>query len=122
MALIAYSTCARQPPGTSATAGKRRPDRSLRCASTLTPLIQFNGDGKPTRTDLAAALSRQRIAMEIPSDIGCVKRKIPAWRENRLPTRWAFTEALLTEFFVAEFTIIVEADRARLFTCSKKGR
>jgi predicted GNAT superfamily acetyltransferase len=72
--------------------------------STLTPLIRFNGDGKPVPTDLAAALSRQRIAVEIPSDIVEVERKDPALsREWRLHTRWAFTEALKSEFFVAEF-------------------
>lgn len=76
----------------------------LDALSTLTPLIRFNGDGKPVPTDLAAALSRQRIAIEIPSDIGQLERKDPAlsraWRQQ---TRWAFTEALKAEFFVAEF-------------------
>jgi predicted GNAT superfamily acetyltransferase len=72
--------------------------------STLTPLIRFNGDGKPVPTDLAAALSRQRIAIEIPSDIGDVEQRNPALaREWRLQTRWAFTEALKSEFLVAEF-------------------
>ena len=72
--------------------------------STLTPLIRFNGDGKPVPTDLAAALSRQRIAIEIPSDIGDVEQRDPALaREWRLQTRWAFTEALKSEFLVAEF-------------------
>ena len=72
--------------------------------SNLLPLIQFNGDGKPARTDLAAALSRQRIAIEIPSDILSVERKDPGLaREWRLATRWAFTEALKAGFFVAEF-------------------
>jgi predicted GNAT superfamily acetyltransferase len=84
--------------------GKDRRAELLDALSTLTPLIRFNGDGKPDRTDLAAALSRQRIAIEIPSDIGHVERKDPALaREWRLQTRWAFTEALKTEFFVAEF-------------------
>jgi predicted GNAT superfamily acetyltransferase len=67
-------------------------------------LVQFNGDGKPAGTNLAAALSRQRIAIEIPSDIASVERKDQALaREWRLQTRWAFTEALKAEFFVAEF-------------------
>src|SRR3954468_7049096 len=35
----------------------------------LQPLVQFNGDGKPLRNDLAAALARQRVAIQIPSDI-----------------------------------------------------
>jgi len=76
----------------------------LDALSTLTPLVQFNGDGKPVCTDLAAALSRQRIAIEIPSDIGSVETKDAALaREWRLQTRWAFTEALHAEFIVAEF-------------------
>src|SRR5690349_14581756 len=37
--------------------------------SRLQPLVRFNGDGKPVPTDLSAALQRQRIAIEIPSDI-----------------------------------------------------
>src|SRR5206468_3216265 len=72
--------------------------------SRLLPLIRFNGDGKPARTDLAAALTRQRIAIEIPSDIHFIERKDPELaREWRLATRWAFTEALKAGFFVAEF-------------------
>jgi predicted GNAT superfamily acetyltransferase len=76
----------------------------LDALSTLTPLIHFNGDGKPACTDLTAALNRQRIAIEIPSDIVEVERKDPAlaW-EWRLQTRWAFTEALNAGFSVAEF-------------------
>ena len=70
----------------------------------LKPLVQFNGDGKPLRHDLSSALARQRIAIQIPSDIGAVEQKDPALaREWRQATRWAFTEALRTGFFVAEF-------------------
>jgi predicted GNAT superfamily acetyltransferase len=84
--------------------GKDNRAEILDALSTLTPLIRFNGDGKPVPTDLAAAVSRQRIAIEIPSDIGHVERKDPALaKEWRLQTRWAFTEALKAEFFVAEF-------------------
>src|SRR6266852_418412 len=43
--------------------------------SRLQPLIRFNGDGKPARTDLDAALTRQRIAIEIPSDIVSIEQK-----------------------------------------------
>jgi len=77
---------------------------SLDTLSRLTPLIRFNGDGRPERTDLSAALSRQRIAIEIPSDIGGIENKnielAKLWRDE---TRWAFTEALKGGFFVAEF-------------------
>ena len=70
----------------------------------LQPLVRFNGDGKPAVSDLSAALQRQRIAIEIPSDIGAVEARDPElarrWREA---TRWAFTESLQAGFFVAEF-------------------
>jgi len=72
--------------------------------SRLSPLIRFNGDGRPVRTDLQDALSRQRIAIEIPSDIGLVEKKDQSVaREWRDETRWAFSEALRAGFFVAEF-------------------
>jgi predicted GNAT superfamily acetyltransferase len=72
--------------------------------SRLQPLLQFNGDGKPLRNDLAAARARQRIAIQIPSDILAVEQKDPGLaREWREATRWAFTEAVRAGFFVAEF-------------------
>ncbi len=76
----------------------------LDALSTLTALVKFNGEGKPAATDLVAALSRQRIAIEIPSDIAQVEQKDPILaREWRQQTRWAFTAALQAGFFVAEF-------------------
>jgi predicted GNAT superfamily acetyltransferase len=76
----------------------------LDALSRLAPLIRFNGDGKPDRTDLSAAVARQRVAIEIPSDIAVIEQKDPALaREWRLATRWAFTETLKAGFFVAEF-------------------
>jgi predicted GNAT superfamily acetyltransferase len=84
--------------------GKDSRAEILDALSILTPLIQFNGDGKPVCADLASALSRQRIAIEIPSDIAQVERKDPTLaREWRQQTRWAFTEALKAGFLVAEF-------------------
>jgi predicted GNAT superfamily acetyltransferase len=84
--------------------GKNNRAEILDALSTLTPLIQFNGDGKPVSTEHTAALNRQRIAIEIPSDIGHVELKDPALaREWRLQTRWAFSEALRADFLVTEF-------------------
>jgi predicted GNAT superfamily acetyltransferase len=84
--------------------GKDYRPEVLDAFSRLQPLVQFNGDGKPLRNDLSAALARQRIAIQIPSDIGAVERKDPGLaREWREATRWAFTEALQAGFFVAEF-------------------
>ncbi len=80
--------------------------------SRLTPLIRFNGDGRPERTPLAAALSRQRIAIEIPSNIGIIEEKdIALAKEWRQETRWAFTEALKSGFFVAEFCRVVRGNQ-----------
>src|SRR6266436_3442385 len=84
--------------------GKDYRPEVLDAFSRLQPLVQFNGDGKPLRNDLATALARQRIAIQIPSDIGTVEHKDPGLaREWRTSTRWAFTEALRAGFFVAEF-------------------
>jgi predicted GNAT superfamily acetyltransferase len=84
--------------------GKDYRPEVLDVCSRLQPLVQFNGDGKPLRNDLAAALARQRVAIQIPSDIVAVEQKDPGLaREWRTATRWAFTEALRAGFFVAEF-------------------
>ncbi|HXW94000.1 MAG TPA: GNAT family N-acetyltransferase [Terriglobales bacterium] len=84
--------------------GKEGRAEMLDLLATLSPLVQFNGDGHPCRADLAAALQRQRVAIEIPSDILAVERRDPALaREWRCATRWAFTETLQAGFFVAEF-------------------
>jgi predicted GNAT superfamily acetyltransferase len=83
---------------------KEHRTQALEALATLTPLVRFHAGGTPERTELPAALKRQRIAIEIPSDIGEVERRDAALaREWRLATRWAFTEALGAGFFVAEF-------------------
>lgn len=72
--------------------------------STVVPLVRFDGTGRPLRSDLGAALGRQRVAIEIPSDIGYVEHKDPELAKRwRMDTRWAFSEALSAGFFVAEF-------------------
>jgi|SRR5579863_8228164 len=84
--------------------GKENRAEVVDALSTLTPLIRFNGNGKPAATELDAALNRQRISIEIPSDIAYVERKDPALaREWRMQTRWAFTETLKAGFLVTEF-------------------
>ncbi len=84
--------------------GKDYRPEVLDAFSRLQPLVQFNGDGRPLRNDLSAALARQRIAIQIPSDIGAVEQKdLGLARGWRQATRWAFTEALRAGFFVAEF-------------------
>lgn len=102
--------------------GKDHRGEMLDALRTLQPLIQFNAHGKPTRTDLSAALLRQRIAIEIPSDIGSVEQKDPALAcEWRLETRWAFTEALHSGFFVAEFCRTVRGQQGPGVYLLEKG-
>jgi predicted GNAT superfamily acetyltransferase len=84
--------------------GKTNRTEILDALASITPLIRFNGDGRPARGDLAAALKRQRIAIEIPSDIVEVERTNPQLAaEWRSATRWAFVETLRAGFLVAEF-------------------
>jgi predicted GNAT superfamily acetyltransferase len=68
------------------------------------PLVGFNGDGRPVRGDLSAALGRQRVCIEIPGNIVEVERREPAVaREWRLATRWAFGESLKAGFSVVDY-------------------
>jgi predicted GNAT superfamily acetyltransferase len=84
--------------------GKRNRAEVLDALSTVLPLVRFNGDGKPARTDLQAALRRQRVVIEIPGHVFDIEKKDPELaRQWRLDTRWAFTEVLAAGFFVAEF-------------------
>jgi predicted GNAT superfamily acetyltransferase len=84
--------------------GKHSQSDVLDTLPNVMPLVRFNGDGKPVRSDLAEATARQRICIEIPSDINLLEQKDPAlakaWRDA---TRWAFSESLKAGFFVAEF-------------------
>ena len=84
--------------------GKDGRGELLEVLSHLQPLVRFDGSGRPLTTDLAGAVSRQRICIEIPSDINSLQEKDFAlarqWREA---TRWAFTESLKAGFFVSGF-------------------
>ena len=72
--------------------------------STLSPLIVFNGNGRPVRSNLDTATGRQRIAIEVPPNIDSIENEdLPLARDWRLATRWAFTGVLKAGFFVAEF-------------------
>jgi predicted GNAT superfamily acetyltransferase len=71
----------------------------------LEPLVRFNGAGRPAEGDLGAALSRQRIAIEIPGDMDRIEQKDKDLaRHWRLATRHAFTAALQAGFIVKEFS------------------
>jgi predicted GNAT superfamily acetyltransferase len=84
--------------GTSA-----RPE-TLDALKLLVPLVAFNGNGRPALADLKESLARQRLSIEIPGDILAMERSdMGLAREWRSATRWAFTEALQSGFFVAEY-------------------
>ena len=103
--------------------GKDNRSEMLDILKTLSPLINFNGDGRPHRADLSTAIQRQRIAIEIPSDILAVEKKDPGlarkWREE---TRWAFLEALKAGFFVAEFCRTVRGQQGPGVYLLEKGK
>jgi predicted GNAT superfamily acetyltransferase len=102
--------------------GKNNRAEMLDALRTVIPLIQFNGDGRPLRTELATAVQRQRIAIEIPGDIQAVEKKDPALaRAWRLETRWAFSEALKAGFFVAEFCRTVRGQQGPSVYLLEKG-
>jgi predicted GNAT superfamily acetyltransferase len=106
-------------------AGKKTDLRTetLDALSTVQPLILFSGDGRPVRSDLEAALRRQRLAIEIPSEINSIERKDPELaREWRMATRWAFTESLRAGFQVAEFSRTIRGQQGPGAYLLEKGR
>jgi predicted GNAT superfamily acetyltransferase len=85
-------------------AGKNVRAETLDALRLLAPLVRFDPSGKPARADLAEALARQRVSIEIPGDILEVERAdMGLAREWRDATRGAFREALKAGFVVAEF-------------------
>ncbi len=85
-------------------AGKDGRAETLDALLLLAPLVSFNGDGRPARADLKESLARQRVSIEIPGEILEVERAdMGLAREWREATRWAFTEAIGSGFYVAEF-------------------
>ena len=77
---------------------------SLDALKHLDPFVRFNGEGIPVFADASAALSRQRIAIEIPGDIARMEQDdMSLAREWRTATRTAFIAALQAEFVVKEF-------------------
>jgi predicted GNAT superfamily acetyltransferase len=85
-------------------AGKSTRTETLDALRLLAPLVRFNGDGRPVRSNLADSLSRQRVSIEIPGEILDVERTdMDLAREWREATRWAFREAVKAGFLVAEF-------------------
>ena len=103
--------------------GKDNRSEMLDTLKTLSPLVTFNADGRPHRAEIADAVQRQRIAIEIPSDILSIEGKDPALaQEWRMATRWAFTEALKSGFFVAEFCRTVRGQQGPGVYLLEKGK
>jgi len=70
----------------------------------LPPLVAFNGDGQPAESNLSEALSRQRIAIEIPGEIASIEANdIALARRWRMATRKAFAAAIDAGFYVTQF-------------------
>ncbi|MGB6387484.1 MAG: GNAT family N-acetyltransferase [Terriglobales bacterium] len=84
--------------------GKDTRAETLDAMKLLAPLVRFDPSGKPGRADLAESLGRQRVSIEIPSDILEVEHTdMGLAREWRDATRWAFREAVKAGFVVTEF-------------------
>lgn len=84
--------------------GKDKSAEVLDTLKHLDPLIRFNGDGRPAEGDPTTLLSRQRVAIEIPREIGQMEHSdLPRAREWRLATRRAFMKSLSAGFVVKEF-------------------
>jgi predicted GNAT superfamily acetyltransferase len=102
--------------------GKDNRAEMLDALSTLSPLVHFNGDGHPVLGDISEALARQRIAIEIPSDINAIETKDPKLaRDWRLMTRQAFVGALQAGFFVADFCRTVRGQQGPGVYLLEKG-
>ena len=103
--------------------GKDNRSEMVDTLKTLSALVSFNGDGRPHRAELTDAVQRQRIAIEIPSDILSIEQKDPALaHEWRTATRWAFTEARKSGFFVAEFCRTVRGQQGPGVYLLEKGK
>ncbi len=86
-------------------AKKNQQAETLDALKLLAPLVRFDPTGKPARADLAEALSRQRVSVEIPGDILQVERTdMVLAREWREATRWALSESVKAGFIVTEFS------------------
>ena len=95
----------------------------LDALSTLAPLVLFNGNGRPARSSPAGGLARQRIAIEVPSDIAVIEKQdsplagIGVWQPaGPSPKR------LQAGFFVAEFCRTVRGQQGPGVYLLEKGK
>jgi predicted GNAT superfamily acetyltransferase len=102
--------------------GKSNRNEILDALAVLSPLVHFSGRGRPGRTSMSAALSRQRVAIEVPCDILELEKEDPRLaRDWRLSTRCAFGEAIKAGFFVAEFCRCVRGQQGPGVYLLEKG-
>ena len=84
--------------------GKNSRAETIDALRLLAPLVRFEAKGTPARAELAEALGRERVSIEIPGDILAVEQAdMGLAREWREATRWAFRESLKAGFVVTEF-------------------
>ena len=104
-------------------AGKETRHETLDALRLLTPLVAFNGDGRPARADLEESLARQRVSIEIPRDILSVERiDMALAREWRMATRWAFTNAIQAGFVVTDFCRMIRGQQGPGAYLLQKGQ
>ncbi|HEU4874497.1 MAG TPA: GNAT family N-acetyltransferase [Pyrinomonadaceae bacterium] len=73
------------------------------------PLVQVEADDSSRRKDFAEGLAQDHAVIEIPSNIDTLPRETGlTWRED---TRWAFTEALKSGYFVDAFVRETRGDK-----------
>ena len=76
-------------------------------------LVQVGVNDAPQRNLSSGIVSQEHLSIEIPVDINALQNKKPAlaveWREA---TRWAFTEAIASGYFVEEFYRSTRKDRS----------
>ena len=67
-------------------------------------LVQFGANDAPQRNEPLRIMGQKHLSIEIPADINALQNKKPPlaveWREA---TRWAFTEAMASDYCVEEF-------------------
>ena len=77
---------------------------SLFASKGIPSLVQVDLNDMPRRNESSRILDQEILAIEIPADINALQNEKPElaveWREA---TRWAFTEAIASGYFIEEF-------------------
>ncbi|GAC1431854.1 MAG: GNAT family N-acetyltransferase [Terriglobales bacterium] len=95
-------------------------DKIRELFSGVNPLVSVSAESQPQRENLATALSKDRIAIQIPENISVLEAdNAELARQWREASRWAFTESLAAGFFVAEFLRSSAGNRAGTYVLIK---